>query len=60
MGSNINQRCWNHFFREFMADVQGEGNVGYPTFRDGYTAAAVMDVVRKGYDWQVLPVEEST
>jgi hypothetical protein len=48
------QRCWNQFFREFMADVNGEGYTGYPTFRDGYTAVAITDIARKGYDWQVL------
>jgi hypothetical protein len=48
------QRCWNQFFREFVADVKGEGYAGYPTFHDGYTAAAVIDVARKGYDWKVL------
>jgi hypothetical protein len=48
------QRCWNQFFREFLADVNGEGYKGNPTFDDGYTAATVIDVVRKGYNWQVL------
>jgi predicted dehydrogenase len=53
-GANSLQRCWNQFFREFLADVNGEGYKGYPTFDDGYTAATVIDVVRKGYNWQVL------
>ena len=48
------QRCWNQFFGEFVADVRGEGDTAYPTFCDGYTAATVIDIVRKGYDWQVL------
>jgi hypothetical protein len=48
------QRCWNHFFDEFVADVEGAGYAGYPTFRDGYTAATVIDAARKGYDWKVL------
>jgi predicted dehydrogenase len=56
--SNPLQRCWNQFFREFVADVKGEGYAGYPTFYDGYTAAAVIDIARKGYDWKVLHFAE--
>jgi hypothetical protein len=52
--SNPLQRCWNQFFREFVADVKGEGYAGYPTFYDGYTAAAVIDIARNGYDWKAL------
>lgn len=52
--SNPLQRCWNQFFREFVADVKGEGYMGYPTFHDGYTAAAVIDIARRGYDGEVL------
>ena len=52
--SNPLQRCWNQFFREFVADVKGEGYAGYPTFRDGSTAAAVIDIARAGYDWKAL------
>jgi predicted dehydrogenase len=48
------QRCWNQFFREFVADVRSDGYAGYPTFHDGYTAAAVIDIARKGYDWETL------
>ena len=56
--SNHLQRCWNQFFREFVADLKGEGYAGYPTFHDGYTAAAVIDIVRKGYDSEALRSEE--
>jgi predicted dehydrogenase len=52
--SNPLQRCWNQFFREFVADVNGEGYAGYPTFHDGSTAASVIDFARKGYDWKAL------
>ena len=48
------QRCWNLFFREFVADVQNEVYAGYPTFHDGETAVAVMDIVRQGSAWQGL------
>jgi hypothetical protein len=30
--SNPLQRCWNQFFREFVADVKGEGYMGLSTF----------------------------
>jgi len=46
------QRCWNSFFRDFVADVQGGVNSGYPTFRDGSTAVAIMDIARSGYAWR--------
>lgn len=48
------QRCWNQFFREFVADVNGGTYSGYPTFRDGYIAVAIMDIARTGYDWTIL------
>ncbi len=56
--SNPLQRCWNQFFREFVADVKGEGYAGYPTFHDGYVAAAVIDIARKGYDGKALHSRE--
>jgi predicted dehydrogenase len=48
------QRCWNQFFREFVADVKGEGYAGYPTFHDGHTAAEVIDIARRGHGWEAL------
>jgi len=48
------QRCWSQFFREFAADVNGGTYSSYPTFRDGYTAVAIMDIARTGYDWRIL------
>src|SRR5688500_9761388 len=42
------QRNWNLLYREFVADVQGEGYAGYPTFRDGWVAVEVMDIARNG------------
>jgi predicted dehydrogenase len=50
------QRQWNQFFREFVADVRGEGATTYPTFRDGWVAVEVMDIVRRG-SWTALPAE---
>ena len=49
------QRQWNQFFQEFVADVHGEGDVGYPTFRDGSAAVEVMDIARSAQGWTPLP-----
>lgn len=48
------QRCWNQFFREFAADVRGEGYAGYPTFHDGWAAAEVIDIARAQAGWTAL------
>jgi len=42
------QRQWNQLFREFVADICGEGAPTYPTFHDGWVAAEVIDSVRRG------------
>jgi hypothetical protein len=42
------QRQWNQLFRQFVADIYGEGETTYPTFRDGRVAADVIDIVRRG------------
>jgi len=49
------QRDWNQLFREFVADVRGEGYAGYPTFHDGWIAAEIIDTVRSGRTWAPLP-----
>ena len=49
------QRQWNQFYREFVADVRGEGYAGYPTFRDGWVAVEVTDIARSGRSWTPLP-----
>jgi predicted dehydrogenase len=49
------QRCWNQFFREFAADVRGEGYAGYPTFRDGWAAVEIVDIARAQCGWTALP-----
>ena len=55
-------RDWMQLFREFVADVRDEGFAGYPTFHDGWVDSEVMDVVRSGEGWTVLPEhpEDST
>ena len=49
--ANPVQRNWNQFFKEFVSDVRGEGYVGYPTFRDGWIASEVIDIVHGGIQW---------
>ena len=45
------QRCWNQLFREFAADVRGEGSAGYPTFQDGWVATEVMEAALTQHPW---------
>jgi predicted dehydrogenase len=52
---NLTQRDWNQLFREFAADIRGEGYCGYPTFHNGWLACEVIDIVRSGSSWQPVP-----
>jgi predicted dehydrogenase len=45
------QRCWNQLFREFAADVRGEGSAGYPTFQDGWVAMEVIEAALTKHPW---------
>lgn len=49
------QRDWNQLFQDFVADVRGEGYGGYPTFRDGWIASEVIEIIRSGQGWQSVP-----
>jgi predicted dehydrogenase len=49
------QRCWNQLFREFVADVRGEGYAGYPTFHDGWAAAEIVEIALAQRGWTALP-----
>lgn len=40
------QAGWNRLVAEFVADIRGEGNTGYPNFRDGYLANLLIDQIR--------------
>jgi predicted dehydrogenase len=51
---NFVQRDWNQLCLEFVADIRGQGYRGYPTFRDGWVAAQIIDHVRSGSAW--MPV----
>jgi predicted dehydrogenase len=49
------QRDWNQLVHEFVTHVSGEDYQGYPTFRDGLVAAEVMEIVRNGQGWTLMP-----
>ncbi len=53
------QRNWDQLAREFVADIRGEGNSGYPTFRDGWMHQQVIDIVRSGQGWATIEGEIS-
>lgn len=53
--SDATQRNWNQLAREFAADIQGLGTPGYLTFRDGWIFQEVIDAIRAGRGWQVIP-----
>ena len=40
------QSGWNHLVADLVADINGSGEGGYPTFRDGYNANQLIDQVR--------------
>lgn len=46
------QRYWNQLFREFVADIRGEGYGGYPTFHDGRVAMEIIDAARERRQWR--------
>ena len=45
------QRNWDQLAREFVADIQGQGDGGYQTFRDGWIFQEVIDTVRGDGGW---------
>lgn len=45
---------WNQFYREFVADIRGEGSAGYPTFHDGWIANQIIDIVCSKRGWTSL------
>ena len=49
------QRNWTQLAREFVADIRGEGDSGYQTFKDGWIFQEVIDAVRSGGGWIEVP-----
>lgn len=45
------QRNWTQLAREFIADIRGEGNSGYQTFKDGWVYQEVVDFIRNSDGW---------
>jgi predicted dehydrogenase len=45
------QRNWNQLAQEFVADICGDGDQGYQTFRDGWIYQEVIDFIRTNDDW---------
>ena len=48
------QRDWNQLCRLLVADIRGEGESNYLTFRDGWIHNQVIDIARSGRGW--MPV----
>ena len=51
---------WGLFYREFVADIGGEGSSGYPTFHDGWVANEIIEIVQQGKSWAVLPEQPAS
>lgn len=49
------QRNWTILAREFVDDIEGRGNTGYLTFRDGWLFQDVIDIARAAQGWITLP-----
>jgi predicted dehydrogenase len=49
------QNAWCYLFRQFVADVRGEGYGGYPTFQDGWIANTIIDIIRNSPGWVPVP-----
>jgi predicted dehydrogenase len=46
---------WTILFREFVADIRGDGRALYPTFRDGWRLQVALDAIRSGSGWTEIP-----
>ncbi|MBX3000229.1 MAG: Gfo/Idh/MocA family oxidoreductase [Caldilineaceae bacterium] len=51
------QRNWTQLARAFVADIRGEGDSGYQTARDGWIFQEVIEAIRNGQGWTVVPQE---
>lgn len=49
------QRNWTQLAREFVADIRGEGNCEYQTFKDGWIFQEAIDATRSGAGWVEMP-----
>lgn len=46
------QRNWTQLAREFVADIRGESNTNYQTFKDGWIYQEIIEAVRMGNSWE--------
>ena len=54
------QRNWTQLAREFVADIEGRGDAGYLTFRDGWIFQEAIDAVRVSTGWApILPGDDA-
>ena len=49
------QQDWDNLVKDFVADINGEGYRGYPTFYDGWVACEIGAIVRSGRSWAAIP-----
>lgn len=50
-------RCWAQLAREFVADINGEGDSGYQTFKDGWIFQEIFEAIRSESGWVDIPQE---
>jgi len=48
-------RDWAALATEFVADIEGRPHEPYPTFREGWIYQEIVDVVRAGKGWTLIP-----
>lgn len=48
---NWARRNWTQLAREFVDDIQGKGNSGYLTFKDGWIFQEIIDIARARKGW---------
>lgn len=53
--ANPTQLNWNQLVREFVADIRGEKPPRYLTFRDGWIYQEVIETIRSGRSWTLVP-----
>ena len=46
---------WAALAREFLADIRGEAFRPYLTFRDGWRFQCIIEAIRNGLGWQLVP-----
>lgn len=53
------QRNWTILAKEWIDDIEGHGNAGYLTFRDGWLFQEVIDATRAADGWKDIPYNEA-